>query len=104
MMWYRTHYAPTDAARHASLASPFRETDLSGLPEAIVVTAEHDVLRDEGEAYALRLEETGAPVHHLRAAGQIHGFLMMIGILPGSRTGLELICDRLRRVVARASR
>ncbi|UQO39410.1 alpha/beta hydrolase [Burkholderia cepacia] len=103
MMWYWTHYAPTDDARQSSLASPLREADLSGLPEAIVVTAEHDVLRDEGEAYARRLEEAGVPVQHLRAAEQMHGFLMMVGILPGSRTGLEFICDRLRRVVARAS-
>lgn len=100
MMWYWTHYAPTDAARQASLASPLREADLSGLPEAIIVTAEHDVLRDEGEAYAQRLEAAGVPVHHLRAQGQMHGFLMMIGVLPGSRSGLGFICERLRGLVA----
>lgn len=102
MMWYWTHYVPTDDARRSSLASPLRETDLSCLPEAIVVTAEHDVLRDEGEAYALRLEQAGVPVHHLRVQGQMHGFLMMIGILPGSRTGLGFISDRLRSLVSRA--
>lgn len=104
MAWYWTHYAPTNAARQSSLASPLREADLSGLPEAIVVTAEHDVLRDEGEAYAQRLEQAGVPVHHLRAQGQMHGFLMMIGVLPGSRSGLDFICARLRRLVAQASR
>jgi acetyl esterase len=100
MMWYWTHYAPADATRHSSLASPLRETDLSGLPEAIVVTAEHDVLRDEGEAYVQRLEQSGVPVHHLCAQGQMHGFLMMIGVLPGSRSGVGFICNRLRRLVA----
>lgn len=104
MMGYWTHYAPTDAARQSSLASPLREADLSGLPEAIVVTAEHDVLRDEGEAYAQRLEQAGVPVHHLRALGQMHGFLMMIGVLPGSRSGLAFICERLRGLVAQSSR
>lgn len=104
MMWYWNHYAPSDAARHSSLASPLREADLSGLPEAIVVTAEHDVLRDEGEAYAQRLEQAGVPVHHRRAQGQMHGFLMMIGVLPGSRDGLEFVCERLRDLVARTSR
>lgn len=103
MMWYWTHYAPTDADRHSSLASPLREGDLSRLPEAIVVTAEHDVLRDEGEAYAQRLLQAGVPVHHLRAAGQMHGFLMMIGVLPGSRAGLSFICEHLRILAARAS-
>jgi acetyl esterase len=100
MLWYWNHYAPTDAARQSSLASPLREADLSGLPGAIVVTAEHDVLRDEGEAYAQRLEQAGVPVHHLRAQGQMHGFLMMIGVLPGSRGGLDFICERLRGLVA----
>jgi acetyl esterase len=100
MMWYWSHYAPAEATRHSSLASPLREADLCGLPEAIVVTAEHDVLRDEGEAYVQHLEQSGVPVHHLRARGQMHGFLMMIGVLPGSRSGLSFICDRLRRLVA----
>ncbi|MFT4066888.1 alpha/beta hydrolase [Paraburkholderia sp.] len=104
MIWYWTHYAPADAARQSSLASPLREPDLRGLPEAIVVTAEHDVLRDEGEAYARRLEQAGVPVHHLRAQGQMHGFLMMIGVLPGSRDGLGFVCERLRSLAARASR
>jgi acetyl esterase len=100
MMGYWNHYAPDHAARHTSLASPLREADLSGLPEAIIVTAEHDVLRDEGEAYAQRLEQARVPVHRLRAQGQMHGFLMMIGLLPGSRSGLDYICERLRGLIA----
>ncbi|TDG21234.1 alpha/beta hydrolase [Paraburkholderia silviterrae] len=102
MKWYWAHYAPQDTARQSSLASPLREPELDGLPEAIVVTAEHDVLRDEGEAYVERLTGAGVPVHHLRAAGQMHGFLMMIGILPGSRDGLAFVCGRLRALAARS--
>lgn len=96
MQWYWSQYAPAEASRHSSLASPCREPDLSGLPEAVVVTAEHDVLRDEGEEYARRLQQAGVPVHHLRALGQMHGFLMMLGILPGSRDGLRYVCERVR--------
>ncbi|WP_277184875.1 alpha/beta hydrolase [Caballeronia sp. BR00000012568055] len=99
MTGYWNHYAPDHAARQTSLASPLREADLSGLPEAIIVTAEHDVLRDEGEAYAQRLEQARVPVHRLRAQGQMHGFLMMIGVLPGSRSGLDYISERLRGLI-----
>jgi acetyl esterase len=104
MMGYWNHYAPSDAARESSLASPLREADLSGLPEAIVVTAEHDVLRDEGEAYVRRLDEAGVSVHHLRAQGQMHGFLMMIGVLSGSARGVGFVCEQLRDLLARSSR
>jgi acetyl esterase len=96
MIAYWNHYAPDDTVRQSNLASPLREADLSGLPEAIVVTAEYDVLRDEGEAYAQRLAQAGVPIHHLRALGQMHGFLMMVGLLPGSRIGIRFICERLR--------
>lgn len=102
MRWYWSQYAPDEASRHSSLASPCREPDLSGLPEAVVVTAEHDVLRDEGEEYARRLQQAGVPVHHQRALGQMHGFLMMLGILPGSRDGLRYVCERVRAMAGAA--
>lgn len=102
MQWYWSQYAPAEAVRLFSLASPCREPDLSGLPEAVVVTAEHDVLRDEGEEYARRLQQAGVPVHHRRALGQMHGFLMMLGILPGSRDGLRFVCERLRDIAGAA--
>lgn len=102
MLRYWSLYAPDASQRLSSLASPCREADLSGLPEAIILTAEHDVLRDEGEEYAQRLQAAGVAVHHWRAPGQMHGFLMMLGILPGSRDGLRFVCARLRELAGRA--
>ncbi|MBC8745935.1 acetyl esterase [Paraburkholderia sp. WC7.3g] len=102
MQWYWSHYLPDPSERLSSLASPCREADLSGLPEAIVLTAEHDVLRDEGEEYAQRLKAAGVVVHHWRAPQQMHGFLMMLGLLPGSRDGLQFVCGQLRQLTAAA--
>lgn len=73
MLWFFDHYAPR--AHHGDPdISPLRAPDLSGLPSALIVTAEYDVLRDEGEAYADRLAEAGVPVSHRCAAGLPHGF------------------------------
>lgn len=73
MLWFFDHYAPR--AQHGDPdISPLRTPDLFGLPPALIVSAEYDVLRDEGEAYADRLAEAGVPVTHRCAAGLPHGF------------------------------
>lgn len=100
MGWYWDHYAPDPKRRTDPEASPLRAPDLSRLPPAVILTAEFDVLRDEGEAYADRLAAAGVPVRRRRFDGQMHGFLMMVGLLPGSREGLDWACAALDEVLS----
>ncbi|KUL96460.1 hypothetical protein DK26_06550 [Bosea sp. WAO] len=73
MLWFFDHYAPRERHDDPDIA-PMRASDLSGLPPAVIVTAEYDVLRDEGEAYAQKLAAAGVPASHRCAAGLPHGF------------------------------
>lgn len=91
MIWFWDHYAPAPEARLHPDAAPLRNPDLLRLPPAVVVTAEHDVLRDEGELYATRLIKAGVPVAHRRFAGQMHGFFTMVDILPGAAEAMDYV-------------
>lgn len=100
MASYWNHYARAER-RGEEEASPLRASDLSGLPPAVILTAEHDVLRDEGEAYGQRLEAAGVHVMQHRLAGQMHGFLMMGDLLPGSAAGMQYIGRAVRQILQR---
>ncbi|CAN5482957.1 alpha/beta hydrolase [soil metagenome] len=92
MTWFWDNYLPDASKRNEIYASPLLSTldELKGLPPALVQTAENDVLRDEGEAYARKLNEAGVPVTHTRYSGLIHdyGLLNPIATVPAVQTAL----------------
>ncbi|MGE7437268.1 alpha/beta hydrolase [Kitasatospora sp. NPDC001175] len=79
MQWFWDQYTTDESQRTEITASPLRATtdQLTGLPPALVITAEADVLRDEGEAYADKLRQAGVPVTAVRYQGIIHDFVML---------------------------
>lgn len=100
MLWFWDHYVPDVADRRHPHASPLRADDLSGLAPALVLTAEHDVLSDEGAAYAAALAEAGVPVDFEQVAGQMHGFFTMVNIVPGSAAAIERVGAAIDRALA----
>lgn len=97
MLWYWDQYAPKIEDRRHPWASPMRAEDLSGLPPALVITAGHDVLRDEGESYARRMKDSGVAVRLSRYEGMIHGFLRRYHAFDQGRVAIDEIASELRR-------
>jgi acetyl esterase len=79
MAWFWDQYLPDESRRSEILASPLGASteELRGLPPAMVINGEADVLRDEGEAYATKLRAAGVPVTQARYGGIIHDFVML---------------------------
>jgi acetyl esterase len=100
MRWFWDHYAPDATVRDDPYASPLRAADLSGLPPAHVVTAECDPLRDEGKAYATRLEQAGVATTYVEYAGMVHGFTGMATLIPMGRAAIDDMGAALRRALA----
>jgi acetyl esterase len=100
MEWFWNAYLPDQAARKAIIATPLSATldQLEGLPDALVITAESDVLRDEGEAYARKLSEAGVRVTYTRYLGTIHDFVMLNAIAdtPAARGAIAQANGSLR--------
>ncbi len=99
MEWFWKAYAPNAADRRKVLASPLHATieQLRGLPPALVITDENDVLRDEGEAYAHKLMQAGVNTAAVRYLGTMHDFMLLnpIANSPATRSALELVNSTL---------
>lgn len=101
MNWINGMYFADQGRDGSSMpASPILAQDLAGLPPALVITAGFDPLRDEGQAYANRLEAAGVAVEYRCFDSTIHGFMSFVGAIDAGREGLELVAARLRSPLA----
>ncbi|MDQ1743239.1 MAG: acetyl esterase [Pseudonocardiales bacterium] len=101
--WYWGHYLNSPEDGRDPLASPLLAPDHSGLPPALVITAEYDPLRDEGERYARRLQAAGVPTELTRYDGMMHGFFLMSATLDGGRRAVDQAVAFLRTRLGTAS-
>ena len=97
MRWYWDHYLANDEDATIPYAAPLAASDLSGLPPALVITAEFDPLRDEGEAYAAKLQEAGVQAKATRYDGMIHGFFGMSGAVDKADVALAEAAEALKK-------
>lgn len=95
MLWFWNHYLNDPSERTHPDASPLRADSLAGLPPAYVMTAEYDLLRDEGEAFAKRLQAAGVDTTLVRYADMNHGFMSLVGMVDRSDEALAAACDWL---------
>ncbi|MCY1284216.1 Carboxylesterase NlhH [compost metagenome] len=101
MQWFWSNYTTDPRQRAEIYASPLQASveQLKGLPPALVQTAEFDVLRDEGEAYARKLDAAGVPVTSVRYNGMIHdfGLLNVLADIPGTRAAMQQAGEALKQ-------
>ena len=105
MKWFWDNYLPDKQERRNPMASPLGATvdQLKGLPPALVITNEYDVLRDEGEAYARKLMDAGVRTTGVRFLGTIHDMVMLNALAntPSAQGAIDLACDMLRKAFAK---
>jgi acetyl esterase len=97
MRWFWHHYLESESDGDNPLASPLRASDLSGLPSATLLTAQYDPLRDEGRAYAERLQAAGVQTTHTEYPGVFHGFFGMTSQIPRAQQAVDEACAELRK-------
>jgi acetyl esterase/lipase len=95
LAWYYRTYCSDQCDPRDPRVSPIYARDLSGLPPALIIAAEYDTLRDEAQAYAERLKTAGVATRYTCAAGMVHGFMQMRGIVPDAEIATEEIARAL---------
>jgi len=98
MKWFWNHFIENEAQADDPYVSPLRAENLSDLPPALIITAEYDPLRDEGESYGKRLRQAGVNVTISRYPGMIHAFIRMTARLDKAKKALDEVAGTLRRV------
>lgn len=99
MVWFWDQYCPDVARRREPYASPLLG-DLRGLPSALIMTAEYDPLRDEGEAYAAALNHAGVPTTLIPFPGLIHAFVRRVETFDAAREALAIISTAVRKALS----
>ncbi len=99
MKWFWNHFINDDGDADDPYVSPLRAKNFSNLPPALILTAEYDPLRDEGEAYGKKLQEAGVDVTLSRYPGMIHAFIRMFAALDKASDALDQVAGMLRRVL-----
>ncbi len=94
--WLWEQYIPDAAQRAGAEAAPIRAASLAGLPPTILITAEHDLFRQEDKAYARRLASQGVPVELIDYPGQVHGFLEALAVMDDSRDAIKRSAAAIR--------
>jgi acetyl esterase len=100
MVWFQKHYLRSPANAEDWRASPIKVPSLEGVAPAIVVTAECDVLHDEGQDYAEALGRAGVPVEYREFPGMIHGFFGMVPAVDDAMAGQRIVAAAFRRAFA----
>jgi acetyl esterase len=104
MEWFFDHYTPDKSVRGDWRISPLRAKSLANLPPALVVTAGYDPLRDEGRAYAWRLQKDGTVTDLVEFGGMLHGFLSSPMLLHGAKRGTSMCAAALREALVLRTR
>ena len=98
LRWFYDRYVPDVRQRSDWRASPLLRPSLAGVAPALVISAEHDPLVDENEAYARRLEEAGVPTEYVCFAGMIHPFFTLGGVIDDAERAEDLIARAIARL------
>jgi acetyl esterase len=99
MQWYWKQYVGD--RQTGVYASPSKANSFTGMPETIIITAQYDILREEGETFAKKLKDAGVVVNHQRYDGVIHGFIHFAGAFDQGKKATTNIADQLKAMFAK---